>query len=495
MLAGLLLLASAALAQIAQPGAARGKSAPLDAVPSALQGALSGRTVPALLLSDIHFEPFWDTAKVSQLAAAPASAWDAILAAPASPDRERHFAALERSCPTHGSDTSFPLFASSLEAMRTTARGARFVTVSGDLISHAFACKYNVLFPHSSPQAYREFVRKSLDYVISKLYQAFPGVPVYLALGNNDSDCGDYRLDMQSGFLTAMGREITGDFPAGERSGAQRTFAAGGYYSVSLPAPIENTRLLVLDDIFLSRNYRTCAGKADPAAATVQLAWLRRQLALARTRRQNIWIMGHIPPGVDLYSTIIRLDNVCGGQRPAMFLSSEKLAEVLAGSGDVIRLAIFAHTHMDELRLLRPDGPRSASAQGVAVKMIASISPIHGNSPSFTVAEVDPVSAALVDYRVYAASNLTGAGTSWREEYDFARSFHQPLFSAPAVKKLIAGFAADPGAKTEASQRYIDDFSLGHLSPVLRAFWPQYVCLLSNDTAQDYQRCVCPANR
>ncbi len=31
----------------------------------------SEQTVPALLVSDIHFEPFWDPAKVSQLVAAP----------------------------------------------------------------------------------------------------------------------------------------------------------------------------------------------------------------------------------------------------------------------------------------------------------------------------------------------------------------------------------------------------------------------------------------
>ena len=43
--------------------------------------------VTALLVSDVHFEPFRDPAKVPQLATAPASGWSAILAAPASPDQ------------------------------------------------------------------------------------------------------------------------------------------------------------------------------------------------------------------------------------------------------------------------------------------------------------------------------------------------------------------------------------------------------------------------
>ncbi len=65
--------------------------------------------------------------------------------------------------------------------------------------------------------------------------------------------------------------------------------------------------------------------------------------------------MGHIPPGVDLYSTAARMVDVCGGQRPVMFLASEKLADLLTEYGDVVELAIFAHTHMDEMRLLKPE--------------------------------------------------------------------------------------------------------------------------------------------
>jgi sphingomyelin phosphodiesterase acid-like 3 len=186
-----------------------------------------------------------------------------------------------------------------------------------------------------------------------------------------------------------------------------------------------------------------------------------------------------------------------------MFLSSEKLANLLAGYGDVVQLAIFAHTHMDEMRLLKPESggatPASAhgvepeSAQGVAVKMVPSISPINGNTPSFILAQVDPATAALADYRVFTASNQTGVDAVWKEEYDYARSFHEPVYSASSAGELIRGFAADPGAKTAASQHYIQDFSTGYLSPVLQAFWPPYVCTLSNNTVQAFRACVCSA--
>jgi sphingomyelin phosphodiesterase acid-like 3 len=172
-----------------------------------------------------------------------------------------------------------------------------------------------------------------------------------------------------------------------------------------------------------------------------------------------------------------------------MFLSSEKLADTLAEFGDVVQLAIFAHTHMDELRFLKEEG----TGKGIAVKMVSSISPINGNNPSFTVAQLDPSSAALVDYKVFVASNQTGVAAQWREEYDFAHSYHEAEFSSSSVSGLVAGFAADPSAKTQASQNYIEDFSTGNLSLVLQLFWPQYVCTLSNYTAQQFRSCVCPA--
>jgi|GEM_PF-456723 len=500
----LFLLTGAALAQSAHLSAAN--HGPLKTQPAKA-------TIPALLLSDIHFEPFGDPAKAASLAAAPASGWQAIFAAPPSPGWQQRFQSLQQSCNVRGADTSFALFQSSLKAMRSHAAGVSFVAVSGDLVSHAFQCEYHELFPHSPPGGYRAFVEKTLAYVMGELDAAFPGTPVYVALGNNDTDCGDYRLDANSEFLQVTGREVTKDFPAAERQRAQQSFAAGGYYSVSLPAPIENARLVVLNDLFMSSHYAACSGKPDPEAAATELVWLQQQLDEARRRQQKVWVMGHIPPGVDLYSTVRKLTDVCGGQKPVMFLSSDKLADALAENSDVVRLAIFAHTHMDEIKLLKAEMPSAypnaypgapahftveakgfiAEPKAVAVKLVPSISPVHGNNPSFTVAEVDRSSAALKDYRVFAASNQTGVNAQWREEYDFAREYKAAEFTAPAVSKLVSGFAADSSATSPASQQYIRNFLTGSSSPLLSLVWWPYVCAMSNSTAQAYKACACPA--
>jgi sphingomyelin phosphodiesterase acid-like 3 len=453
----------------------------------------AAETMPALFLSDIHFEPFWDPDKVQQLVAAPVSQWKTILAAPPSSDQQQRFASLQQSCHVRGDDASYALLASSLHAMQSHAGGAKFVTVSGDLIAHAFSCKYTALFPHSAPNEYKAFVEKTLDFVMQELHSSFQGVPVYMAMGNNDSNCGDYQLNAHSEFLTSVGKSVTEGFSSSEHQTALQTFADGGYYSVSLPAPMQHTRLLVINDIFMARNYTACSGKPDPSAATAQLTWLEQQLTKARQSGEKIWVMGHIPPGIDPYSTARKMTDVCHNQKPQMFLSSEKLADMLVEFGDVVRLAIFAHTHMDELRLLQSakDGDHTGSQKSVAVKMVSSISPVDGNNPSFTVARIDPSSAMLEDYEVFAASNQTGTDTAWNKEYDYAQAYHQGSFSASSLKKLVTEFQLDPSAKSEASQSYLRNYFVGDRSMVLKPFWPEYVCSLSNYTADTFRSCMC----
>ena len=141
---------------------------------------------------------------------------------------------------------------------------------------------------------------------MGELRAAFPGMPIYAALGNNDSPCGDYRLDTGSDFLVKTGPIIADGLLPSQRQQALKAFAKGGYYSVTMGAPMHDTRLIVINDIFLSPKYTTCAGKPDFAATTAEMPWLQEQLTQARRLGQRVWVMGHIPPGVDPYSTVAK---------------------------------------------------------------------------------------------------------------------------------------------------------------------------------------------
>jgi sphingomyelin phosphodiesterase acid-like 3 len=451
-------------------------------------------TIAALFISDIHFDPFHDPAKVRQLVAAPVSRWGPILSRPPSPNQPQAFAALQGTCHARGVDTPETLLGSSLRAMHARQPDAKFMLVSGDLVAHDFSCRYTTLFPQATPAEYQSFVEKTIGYVVGQLRASFPRIPIYVALGNNDSACGDYRLDPGNNFLANTARIVATGLPASDRAAEIQDFSRNGSYSLTMAPPMKNTRLIVLDDLFLSSGYRSCAGQLDPAPGDSQLSWLRNQLEQARQSGQNVWIVGHIPTGIDPYSTARRLGAMCGHVHPVLFLSSNKLPDLLTKYADIIRLGIFAHTHMDEIRLLRPEHaePDSAASE-VVIKMVPSISPVDGNDPSFTIARVDPATATLRDYKVVAASNHTGIAARWSVEYHFAQSFHQRQFSPSTVRALVAEFAADPDAKSAVSQQYIRHYFIGDRSPELKPFWPQYICALANANTEGYAACLCPA--
>jgi sphingomyelin phosphodiesterase acid-like 3 len=451
------------------------------------------------MVSDIHFDPFHDPEQAKALVAAAPERWRAILAGPASPNQKQAFEALQQACHARGVDTPYALFDSSLVAMRAQAGDAKFMTVSGDLIAHAFTCRYAKVFPGAAPGDYEAFVVKTISFVVGQLRAAFPAMPVYVALGNNDSGCGDYKLDASGSFLTGAGKAIAAALPASQRLDALKEFGAGGYYSVRMAAPMRRTRLIVVNDLLMSGKYTTCGDKKDPAPAEAEIAWLKQQLTEAQAAGERVWVMGHIPPGIDPYSTVAKFKNVCAGQSPSEFLANDKMADELVDHAATIRLGIFAHTHMDELRLLRPQGDAAAAGAdaavkpAVAIKMVSSISPVDGNIPSFTIAKVNPETAVLADYQVVEASNQTGVNTAWTTEYDYAKTYHEAEFSPAALKALIDGFTADKDAKTDASQAYIRNYFVGDMSRELSPFWPEYVCALDNYGAKGFAACVCAA--
>ncbi len=443
------------------------------------------KTIQALFISDIHFEPFWDPGKVAKLAAADPSNWKAILTSPDTPNRKQDFDALEAKCPSRGPDTSYGLFASALAEMKKHVGGAHFITVSGDLMAHQFDCKFQHLLPNAGPADYPEFTQKTIAFIIGQLNDAAGSVPVYAALGNNDSDCGDYGLSPNSAFLKGAGKTLTQGFPAKQRKAALSAFAQTGSYSISLPAPMLSARLIVLDDLFFSSGYTNCTDSGGVSGKALQLKWLASELAAARSAKENVWVMAHLPPGVDAFSTL----RAACKKPPSMILSTPRpsdpdpLTDTLLGAADVIQLAIFAHTHEDEIKLLEKQPNQAA----IPVKLVPSISPINGNLPSITVADIDPASATLIDYKVIAGSQTV----PWKQEYDYADDYGEASFSAAAVRDLVTKFAADSSGKDQASQNYIHNFLTGKRTSLLSLAWPAYVCTMTEETSTGFSNCAC----
>jgi sphingomyelin phosphodiesterase acid-like 3 len=367
--------------------------------------------------------------------------------------------------------------------------------VSGDLIAHSFPCRFKTLLPGATQGEYQAFVLKTLSFVAQELRDSLPEKPVYVALGNNDSGCDDYRLDAGSEFLAEASKAISKGLPAGQRQNTIHQFAEGGYYSLAMGAPMRDTRLIVINDVFLSPSYTTCGGAPQAAAGNAEMAWFKKQLEDARLAHERVWVMGHIPPGVDVYSTMRKMLNICGMAKPETFLLTDKMANLMVEYADVIQLGIFAHTHMDEMQLLKSadSGAPVSSRQGVAIKRVPSISPVNGNQPSFTLARVNATTAMLQDFEVIEASNQSGVGAAWSREYSYSETYGETEYSPASVTRLVAGFERDRDAHGKLTQAYLRDYLVGDRSAQLAPFWSIYACGLENWTDKAFANCVCSA--
>jgi sphingomyelin phosphodiesterase acid-like 3 len=448
-------------------------------------GAAAG-TEPVLMVSDIHFDPFRDPGKVAQLRAADVAQWEAILSAPDTPTQTADYMKLMSSCSSKGLDTDWKLFASSLRAEKERVAHPFFITLSGDLTVHQFECRFHATGGANDAAAYAAFAAKIVAFVTGELRKTFPGAPLYFALGNNDSGCRDYQEDAYSEYLKAVGR-VAAETATSERERelVARQFSAQGNYTMQLPGAMRRTEIIVMQNVFEAARFHNCKGAADDVQAKAQISWLRGELEKAREKKEPVWVMAHMPPGVDPYATMNQHKDVCKGDTPAMFLSSGAMAEVLDEYADVVKLAIFAHTHMDEMRLFRNAG--GAFAPG---KLVPSISPVNGNRPAFTVAKVNPGTATVMDYSVTVATD--NLGTAWNEEYVYSKTYGEKDFSGASLAHLATELPKIPGA----GEQYVRFYSAGDKG--LRALglglvWPQYSCSIAHVEEADYRRCACPA--
>ena len=470
-------------------------------------------SVPAVMLSDIHFDPFHNPHLFDQLRAAPIEHWPGILNEKSSLAEDAGLAAMQIECHARALDTAWPLLRNSLAAAHEAQPHPLFVTLSGDLLTHQFPCRFHHLAPSSSQQELAKFSAKTVAFVILQLRLAFPHVPIYTALGNNDSGCADYAETPESPFLqqaAAAMRAGINQAASGRHAARKLAFSPEGDYSVALPAPLKHGRLIVLEDIYDAGNYKTCAGAADRAPEAAQITWLRDQLREARKRHEQVWVMGHIPPGIDVYASftryILRPHEVCSAPLQS-FLADTALADALLDYADIVRLAIFAHTHLDEIRLLHRAGSTSpatdaagkpAQPEAIPVKLVPSITPYFGNHPAFLVAAIDPRTLVLKDWETFVSPGPNDSPAPWQASYRYSTAYDLPDFSAHSAQALADAFTADHDGKSARAHTYRDHFYAGGAGIYalgLEQVWPAYACAVRENRPSAFKECLCPTEK
>jgi hypothetical protein len=423
------------------------------------------RTV--LLVSDLHFDPFTaGAAVVKTLRATPTTQWARVLgAAPAAPPS------------SYGSDSNYPLLRSAGAAMRQAVPHPAFVVVTGDFLGHKFEQKYDSVFagtPDSTGAA--SFADSTMAFMARWMGSLFPpDVAIYPAIGNNDSGCSDYGMDTQ--FQRSAARSWA---PLARRGGGAPGFVAafdsGGYYAARPPEA--HATLVMLNDVYWSRSYDAACG---PDRGERELRWLEGVLRDARAAHGRVWLASHIPPGVDIYSSLKDPANPTLMFTPAYVAPFDSLVRAYA---DVVTLHLTGHTHMSEFRVY------DTGSGGVPDVGVPAVSPLFGNNPGFVSMRLDPLGNVL-DYTAYAFTGVAsppqpGAG-GWVALFDFGALYRQPAVTGAAMNAAAALIASDSTVRAAWRLDYVGGRPGQDPTP---ANWQGYWCAIRNLEGPAYAACM-----
>jgi sphingomyelin phosphodiesterase acid-like 3 len=421
-----------------------------------------------LILSDIHFDPFTQPKLVDRLAATPPERWRAI------------FATGEATAPSgSGSDTNDALLESTLDGAHQAVPDPRVVIIAGDFLAHEFRDKFNRTAKVHDDAAYAAFVDKTIAFLAWELQTAFPRAHLLPVIGNNDGYCGDYQSTPHDPFLAHMGADFAASVGVTNTSDFIAQFSTGGYYTVALP--VANAQAIVLNDVFWSTNYKNACGdpKADPGGD--ELAWLQATQK-AMPSGTPVWIIAHIPPGVDVNATLRARDATA----PVMFLADPFNGEFLTSldSRSAVVMSIAGHTHMNSFRVIGPD----PSTPRAPMLVVPSVSPIYANAPAFTVVDVDPNAAWALDAQIFILSKIKDVWT-WHREYNFDSIYGRGTIDAEHLASVQRAIFDD-----ERVRRRFEEFyqSGDGVAPITESTWRAYWCANVALTATDYIACAMP---
>jgi sphingomyelin phosphodiesterase acid-like 3 len=419
-----------------------------------------------LSVSDVHFDAFADPTLVTKLEAADVAQWSAIFASSST-----------TAFSPSGSDVNDPLLRSAIAEMQKRLPSPAFVLISGDFLAHKFDQTYQQYATDKSPAAYTAFVTKTIAYVASLFHEAYAGVRIYPTLGNNDSDCGDYAVAPDSVFLKNF-RDVWSPIVASRSF--DRRFPTGGYYHADVPS-LKNVRIVSLNTNFFSSNYKNPCGKPGPDPGLRQLEWLDAELLLARAEHKRVWLLFHIPPGMDVYDS-----ETYGGKCPHLttetFWKSEyqdQYLRITAAHRKTIAGSFAGHTHQDEFRIATSD----------FIHITPSISPVFGNNPAFEIVEIDRT-GNVIDYTAW---HLPNVALPWTREYAFDDAYAKSRYDTATLTQLAASIGTDPATR----EKYFTYTTSGAAKSTAEALaqWQGYWCGFTAMTPSAFTKCYCAPAR
>ena len=435
-------------------------------------------------LSDIHFNPFYDPSLINSLIRSDYIKWQSIF----SHSKIKGYG-------THSADSNYHLLNSALHNIYLLAPHPDFIIISGDFLAHDFQETFAKLSGNANPKAVDSFIDKTIAFVTLMIARRFPNTSAFPALGNNDSYCGDYQIEPSGQFLHATVKTWKSLFK--ERSNARsfvRTFPTRGSYSIIAPYN-RSHRLIVLNNTFFSINYKNACGDQSADPGSDEIKWLEVELQKAAAAKAKVWLVYHIPPGIDVFSTLLRQKQASAERTPEAIpfwqpVYNQKFISLVMKYSPTIVGSFAGHMHMDTFELIRSANQNTVSF----VHITPAISPIFGNNPAFELFTYNRQSFALKDYTAYyldlsSAVAQRNAATQWQKEYSFVESYGQPVFAANTLQIVRNRMLANQNGYRAKYEAYYNVSNMA--SPVVGPNnWRAYWCGMANFTAAEYLSCT-----
>jgi hypothetical protein len=350
-----------------------------------------------------------------------------------------------------GRDSNVALLRSALAAMKAADPDPPVVVIGGDFLAHSLD---------------RTAAAATFETIERGFAATFPHAQFALAFGNNDGQCGDYEAGFDTPLAAAVARMWA---PLVDRGGSApefaRTFAHDGFARVRLPRA--HLTLLTIDDTYWTPRYiDACKSGAHPDAV---LSELRRAIDTG-PRDERYWILMHVPPGVDAYSTHFSRGLV---DVPFLRPSFRRDFVALAASGRVT-FALAAHSHKFAYRVVGAGGPHPFPAV-----LIPALSPIFRNRPAFLTMRVRP-DATVSDVREHAFD-----GTGWRDIGGLP-TLGVDAVTSDALLDLSRRLEHDATLRATFARLY----DAGGLIEIDDTTWQLFVCAATELDSKGYRRCT-----
>jgi sphingomyelin phosphodiesterase acid-like 3 len=412
-----------------------------------------------LVLSDIHFDPLAQKGLVGKLIEQPATKWKEIFQKGAS-----------KKLSSYRHDTNYALWSSALSAMQKETPNPAVVLVAGDFFRHTFRAEFESIYrerkgdPKKLNEAFVEFQGKTIRFLAGELVERFPDAQFIPVIGNNESSCGDYKVFLRDPLLrefVSAWRSVSDQSIPAESA---QEFATSGHYTTALKSN-SKIRFIVANDIFMAAEYNGRCGNSMVPPALGELEWMNRQLAAAEKNQEKVWLITHVPPGINVLRSL------------SMFKDdyTQKYVDLLRKYAKTIQYNVTGHSHFADFRL----------GGNVAILIAPSISADKSNNPAFQIYDVN-ASGTVTNIAQYSL-DLTAAKPIWTKLLDFDKTFHEKEITAASLKELAENLK---NGKYTGSYIEMATSRAALATAVMKMASKASVCAITEMTTDPFKACV-----